>query len=256
LTIAITSFFLLGLGIAIAPMAFSQQSSVITPGPVRIGGGITPMVRIGSAQTITPNQPIAPASGVANVPQAIASPSPAPVATPASGIIDKVNYYTVKGDSADALANQMKRLGYQEPGADPAQDRFYGGTRYRPDYTLVTVQQGGNCTAAASTLTTTITKTLPQWPDAESASPILASQWKTFMEALVRHEEHHRQLGIQAHHEIRQILDTAVAPDCNAVTALVQQQVSDVMRRHQQLNQEIDDRTQHGILEGAVFPPA
>lgn len=238
--IVLASCFFIGLGLATLPLI--QGSSAITPDPVRIGGGITPVARIG-----TPGEAIKP--------NAI-TPTLTPAPSASAGVVERLNQYPIQGQTAEELASQMKRLGVQEPNSQPLpfQPRFYGGTLYTSVPELIPQQQGDRCSAAGSRLTTTITQTMPLWSDKAIASPELQIHWNKFYEALKYHESHHRDLGVQMHQQIRHILDTTTAKDCQTLVALVNQQIGDVTRQHSQLNDEYDRTTNHGMNQGAVFP--
>ena len=252
LAIALVGCFVIGLGLATLPL--TQRSSAITPNPVRIGGGITPVAQIGTpGQAIKPNA-IAPAPAQ----PIIASPTVTPAPSVPTGVVEQLNQYSIQGQTAEELANQMKRLGFQEPNSQPLpfQPRFYGGTLYTSVPELMPQQQGDRCSAGESRLTTTITQTMPLWTDKAIASPELQASWDKFYAALKAHEDHHRDLGVQMHREIRQILNTTTAPDCQTLVALVNQQIGQLTQRHAQLNAEYDRTTNHGMNQGAVFPPA
>lgn len=104
----------------------------------------------------------------------------------------KISYYTVGGNSAAALVQQLDARAPSHGGA-----RAFGHIDGRPGYTGRLVQ-GVSCRVENLTVTAQFKMTLPRLASGTELSNALSGQWKSFETFVRRHEERHRAIWIDA----------------------------------------------------------
>jgi predicted secreted Zn-dependent protease len=100
-----------------------------------------------------------------------------------------------------------------------------------------------------------ISTTLPRWTPSKDASPELVARWRTYMHALVLHENSHGAIAIQAGRDIeRQLLALPHQPSADALKQLVESTGQQVLKEARDKENRFDEQTQHGMKQGARFP--
>lgn len=194
-------------------------------------------------------------------PTATAVPQPtAPVQPPSApvqpqsvatgGFKVSEEFYTITGTTAEDLRKQV----FQVAGPiDPVTGkRFSAYTRWRVKWVLNPQQQGDRC-LLNPVVSGWATKTMPSWNGFTDSLP-LQFQWQVFIKALDEHEDGHVAHGRNAYQELQQTLPILSAPTCNALTRVADQRGADIIQKWAQADSEYDQRTNHGVTQGAIFP--
>jgi predicted secreted Zn-dependent protease len=97
--------------------------------------------------------------------------------------------------------------------------------------------------------------TLPAWQNENTGSAETRTQWQRYVAALTRHEQGHRQHGVDAAHEIDNAIGTLPPTgNCDALGTKANAAGSDIIRKYNQRDLDYDRDTRHGATQGARFP--
>lgn len=175
------------------------------------------------------------------------------VANPSQANISlKTNYYTVKGKTAEELRAHMNRLGPLDPLSNRRYDAY---TAWNVQWRYRTVNKNNRCYLHSPTVNTSITMTLPQWNLSANTSGQLKQKWSTYIQALLNHENGHKQHGISAGEEILQLLRQINSySSCQSLQQAANQTGHDIISKYSQKDIIYDQKTRYGATQGAVFP--
>lgn len=158
-------------------------------------------------------------------------------------------YYYVDGASASVLAAQIDQTG---PAADGK--RYAGKTKWDVQWKFKHEQQGVTCTMKQVAVAIGIAQTLPKWRGEAKGATALKMRWRQFVEALVRHEDGHKQHGLAAGREIEATLIAAKpASNCEDLTAAANAAAEAIVKKYQALDDDYDHKTDHGRSQGATL---
>jgi len=108
------------------------------------------------------------------------------------------------------------------------------------------------CSAARVTLEGRSRVTLPDWTNVEMAPSYARAEWSRHLQALRAHEQEHVDIAKRA---AREMIDTIEAlppePTCTAFERRAKQVADAFHQRAHRENAAYDDRTRHGLAEGA-----
>jgi predicted secreted Zn-dependent protease len=160
------------------------------------------------------------------------------------------SYYYIDGPSATVLSVQLDKHG--PVGADGK--RHPGRTRWDIKWKVQPVQHGITCTIEAVSIIVGIAQTLPRWRGQDRGSTSLKARWADFVESLQRHEEVHKQHGVQAGKDIEAKL-RALEPvsNCEDLESRADQAAQAVVSKYQTLDATYDRETAYGRNEGATL---
>ena len=160
------------------------------------------------------------------------------------------SYYYIDGPSATVLTAQLDNHG--PVGADGK--RHPARTRWDIKWKVQSAQHGTSCTVDGVAVIIGIAQTFPRWRSEDKGSTSLKARWGKFIDALQRHEEVHKQHGVQAGKEIEAAL-RAVPPasNCEDLELRADQAAQGVVSKFQSLDAAYDRDTSHGRAEGATL---
>ena len=82
----------------------------------------------------------------------------------------------------------------------------------------------------------------------------MKSRWTSFLEALRRHEEEHKEHGLKAAREIETVvLAVKPASNCEDLGAAANAAAEAIVAKYQALDEEYDRKTDHGRNQGATL---
>jgi predicted secreted Zn-dependent protease len=172
-------------------------------------------------------------------------------AHPEPAVRIRYEYYDVSGRSAHELRQCMNRH----------ENRWTDGTPYdalttwkvKSDYNLE--EENGLCRVAFVKVSVDIVHKLPRWVNRSEATPELVERWDRYLRAVMIHEEGHKNFGILAASETEKAISGMRAiGGCEELRGLVETRVDDLIDRIKKQEREYDNRTDHGRLQGVVFP--
>lgn len=161
------------------------------------------------------------------------------------------NYYYIHGKSATVLAAQLDRNG--PPDANGK--RYAGRTRWDVQWKFNNQQQGETCGLKDVVIAVGIAQTLPRWGEEDNGeATALKVRWQKFAEALKRHEDGHKELGLKAGAEIEAaLLGVKPASNCEDLGKAANAAANKVIEKYRQQDKDYDRSTDHGRKQGAVL---
>jgi predicted secreted Zn-dependent protease len=94
---------------------------------------------------------------------------------------------------------------------------------------------------------------LPQLHPDSAAAADDVQEWERHTNALWRHEEGHAVRALRAGTELRDSLLQLRTPTCAELSSAISRATTKVLTRYRVLQSEYDERTQHGLRQGAVL---
>jgi predicted secreted Zn-dependent protease len=169
----------------------------------------------------------------------------------APSIRDSVDYRDVSGDTETALVAALKG----SASADSAGDRFFAHTHWRLTWNFRVESGNGSCRLASATTELDVDMTLPRWDAPPSASPELVKRWNTFMKALRKHEDGHRDIAVAAANAIeKHAVKAAPETSCEMLKKTLSQIADSTLHEYRDRENSYDTTTMHGRTQGATFP--
>lgn len=190
-----------------------------------------------------PPSPISPSTPAANNEQDI----PKPVVTMV------YDYYPIHGSSSSDIQSAMTQHG---PWSEVEEQHYFANTEWRVKWSYDYQISERGCEISNLEGSVDITFTLPQWNAPTAASTSLVSAWNQFIVALQIHENGHMRHGVLAAQDVLQTLsELSPTPSCETLKTTARIAARRVVRQYNQQDIEYDRETNHGLTQGAVFPP-
>lgn len=172
-------------------------------------------------------------------------------ARPEPAVRIRYEYYDVKGRNAHELRLSMDRH----------ENRCADGTAYdaltiwkvRSQYDLA--GENGQCRVASVKVSIEVVHRLPRWVNRSEAAPGLVERWDRYLQAVMVHEEGHKDFGITAARETEGVISgMAATQGCEELRRVLQTRVDELIDRIRKRELEYDKRTDYGRNQGVVFP--
>ena len=161
------------------------------------------------------------------------------------------DYYDIEGRTAAGLREQMNIYGVVW--TDGNIYDAYTGWDVKWNYRYRLADDG--CSINSVTTTLTVEFRLPRWVNRASAPSALKAKWDAYLQSLKRHENGHKDFGIQAAIEIeRSIAGLDPAVTCDALAKTANQLGRRILSEYAAKERAYDARTNFGETQGAVFP--
>ncbi|HEX7953263.1 MAG TPA: DUF922 domain-containing protein [Burkholderiales bacterium] len=162
----------------------------------------------------------------------------------------QTSYYYIDGPSATVLAAQLDQMGPAGSGGV----RYAGRTRWDIDWKFRHEQKGTVCSMTQVAVAVGIAQTMPKWRGESKGAPALKALWSRFIGALQRHENGHKEHGLQAGREIEAaVLATRPASNCEDLAASANAAAQAIIDKYKRLDEEYDRTTNHGRDQGATL---
>lgn len=160
------------------------------------------------------------------------------------------NYYSISGENAAQLREQMNQLGYKTSrGSFDAVTYWYVYWKY--DYK----KTNGSCGIDNPKVKVDIKFTMPKWNRDTNFEVGLTDHWNRYITALQLHEDGHRDHGIGAGKDILQVLKQQPSyPSCDEMGTAANAAAQETIALYNQKDIDYDRETGHGATQGARFP--
>ncbi|NEO85094.1 MAG: DUF922 domain-containing Zn-dependent protease [Spirulina sp. SIO3F2] len=160
---------------------------------------------------------------------------------------NKYTYYEIQGYTAQEVRQSIhNEAHFLISGVDNEQSNAVAYTRFHPNWVLETQTIGSSCWILKIKITAHADYTYPKWVNYDQGSLELKDAWDRYMRHLVRHEEHHTAIDMQAMAELqRQVLQTSGYPSCpegyRAVYKLSRQLYATTRAKHKHFHETEND---------------
>ena len=162
----------------------------------------------------------------------------------------KHSFYPVSGRTSRDLKEQMKRNG---PGAE---SKIWGDarTKWQVNWNYGLMPVPGGCRIHKVATSVHVTFIMPRWTDPSDGNPELREKWNTFVKALQRHEDGHKEHGIHAAQEIEsRVAGLQPMGSCGEVQKAANTLANGIVEKYKRQDLYYDIQTLHGTTQGAVF---
>jgi predicted secreted Zn-dependent protease len=172
--------------------------------------------------------------------------------TQGPAIHDTIQYHDIEGDTAAALLAALKRVAYAKPSGDTF---AAANTKWRLRWNVSVQPTKNGCALDAATTELDVEMNLPRWTPPAGARPGLVKSWDTFAAAVRKHEDGHREIAIDAVHEVdRRLQGVRSARSCDALRKNLSRVAESVVREYREKDNSYDVTTMHGRTQGVTFP--
>jgi len=174
-------------------------------------------------------------------------------AGPGLHLIEVDSIYEIRGRDHDELLREMRRRG---PGIDDIGTRFgVHVAQWRWSYTFRTGGGHDRCHVADASVLLRSVIVLPKWVDRAGAPREVGRDWPRFVEALTVHESGHRNRAKEQGVRLWQSLLGLQGDTCEALETVVSEIAMRVVGEGEAAQLEYDRETDHGLRQGAAWPP-
>jgi predicted secreted Zn-dependent protease len=169
-------------------------------------------------------------------------------ATPKVNI--NTEYYSIYGSTANELRNEMNtKSSIKQSG-----NTYDAYTSWFVNWRFNWNENNGQCSMTSVKSTVKVNFTLPKWENSNSAAVNLKQRWKPYYNALIAHENGHKDFGINAAKEVEKRLSVLSAKNCSSLKSKANSLGKKIIDKYVTLEKEYDKNTNHGMKDGAVFP--
>jgi predicted secreted Zn-dependent protease len=160
-----------------------------------------------------------------------------------------VQFYDVAGASSEALRTQLRELGPRD-----ASGRWAAATRWNVSWSFPYLQSEVGCVAGPVNVYLALSFTYPRWATPGQGSPDLAARWQRYLDAVIQHENGHRDIALEGAEALRQALTSLPpTPTCEQFGQSVQATANNFMTHSNERQVQYDQLTSHGASQGAVL---
>lgn len=154
--------------------------------------------------------------------------------------------YKIEGDD---LADLRDALRTHALSSETGGSHGHTHSQIEISYQPLADEQG--CRAHGLRVGLDITTTLPDWPTQQQAPDELRKRWQSMIDALIRHEDVHREHAMEAARDLRRSLAAiGTLPDCRALRREVDRNFLRVTMRCEFRDARYDKQTRNGLEQG------
>jgi len=158
----------------------------------------------------------------------------------------ETHYYEVDGKTARAIRQDMNRK---------RSGRYDAYTKWWVKWHFYWKESPAQCTLTRVNVDISIKFNLPKLASDSQANREVKQRWQAYYQALIAHENGHRDLGVEAATVIEQALLTMdSAASCPLLKKQANALAHGIIDDYIAKNKQYDLDTNHGINTGAVFP--
>ena len=160
------------------------------------------------------------------------------------------SYYTVEGMTVREISRALTENG---PRAGDA--IYYATTTSQTGFTYRRVERGAHCRLENVGVKTDVVMLLPQWLQRDDAPEDLRRAWDEFLDRLLTHEGEHYRIVDQSTRRLYRALKGMRATNCSMLDSQAKATIEEISQQQTDLNLRFDERTRHGMDDGAAWPP-
>ena len=159
--------------------------------------------------------------------------------------------YPVTGTTASALLRAMRARALR----DRTGEAVFALATWNVTWSYRYRTRSGSCSIADLTVRADIRVLLPKWRPPATADPALVQRWRSFGEALRRHERGHELNAIRVARRTRAaLLALGSRSTCTKLEHAADAAGRKIGDAGRDRDRDYDDETDHGATRGAVFP--
>ncbi|MBT4077712.1 MAG: DUF922 domain-containing Zn-dependent protease [Gammaproteobacteria bacterium] len=159
----------------------------------------------------------------------------------------QTEYFTVTGNDSNSLYQSLQKNGpIGENG-----DRYHAVTRWKARWSYSWRETSRWCQLSGVEVSLDIDYLLPKFKALESKPEHLKKSWDNYFQALFKHEQQHKDYGVQAANELEQaLLAINERQACSTLQNNMADTAQQILDKYDQLEKEFDRVTNHGLNQG------
>ncbi len=163
----------------------------------------------------------------------------------------KTDYYLIGGRTASEIRNNIDReKPVRENGAG-----YDAYTEWFVEWNYWWDQSNDSCTIKKVETKVDVQFILPKLKTSGTLPKVLRQKWETYMKALLRHEDGHKNISVRAANEIESnILNMTSRRTCRKLEIDANHIGNELLKKYRVIEKEYDRKSNHGMNDGAVFP--
>lgn len=161
-------------------------------------------------------------------------------------------YYEVQGKTVTEIKTSLNN---NSPIFENGR-KFHARTNWNFKWNFSWQEFSNSCKITSVKTSLDIKYIFPKLTNYSSLSPSLKKQWDQYYQALVKHEEGHKNLAIKAAKDIENnILQLGQKNTCQNLEKEANNLGNKILQESNKQQQKYDQETNHGEKTGAIFPP-
>ncbi len=161
----------------------------------------------------------------------------------------ETRYYPVKGKNLQEIYQGLQRNG---PNGDRGKT-FHAHTEWDIQWSYRWIESDDACRITEVDVDIKISLLLPRLANPNSLEDSVKSSWGRYYKALLEHEEHHKEYGIKAAHELDDKLRSLPPQECFGMQNRLSDFAQEIVGKYDAMEKAYDLETNHGINEGVVL---
>lgn len=163
------------------------------------------------------------------------------------------DYYPISGSTVTALQSQMDEFG---PLSQLEQRHYIADVNWHVRWSYDYAMTDRGCTVTSAEGSVDVTFRLPWWNVPTGTSGSVVSAWNQFLGALQIHENGHMDHGVAAANAVMHTLKQFPSySSCPELIEAANTATREIIQHYNHQDVAYDNMTQHGLTQGAVFPP-
>lgn len=159
-------------------------------------------------------------------------------------------YFSVAGHDSASIRQSIQRSGPTGTNGTT----YHAHTRKDIQWDYRWIESSSFCRINRINVSIEVEYLLPQLQNPEALDSLLLDRWNDYSQALFKHEQRHKDFGIQAAHELENELLSIQQMPCPQLHHMVSKKADTILKKYDDLDLEYDRKTRHGINEGIVLP--
>ncbi len=160
----------------------------------------------------------------------------------------QTRYYPVSGQDPASIYRSL-----QANGPTGSKGSYHAHTQWDIRWGYRWIEADDQCRLTRIDVSIDINFLLPQLQGIDTLPEPVRASWDRYYQALLRHEEHHKDYGIKAAHELEHRLLAVEPQSCFGLENRLKTLARGVIDKYDAMEQEYDRETDHGVKEGVVL---
>ena len=166
-------------------------------------------------------------------------------------ISTKKTYYQVTGNTV----NEIRKSLYNNTTIIEKGQKYHAYTKWYVKWSFNWQKSPNSCQISSVKTKVDVQYTLPKLITYSSLSPSIKGKWSKYYQALINHEQGHKNFGVNAAREIEKSISNMEKRDnCHQLEKDANHIGQKIIKKYVQQEKKYDQVTHHSISQGAVFP--
>ena len=173
------------------------------------------------------------------------------MANASSAISIQTSFYAVSGNDSSSIHRSIQLNGPVGKNGK----RYHAVTKWNTQWSYRWIETGSLCRLTRVDVDLDVEYLLPELTSINSKPERLKKNWEKYFQALFKHEQQHKNYGVQAANELeKELLSIKDQQTCTMLEALLASTARKVLDKYDRIEKEFDRVTNHGLNQGIKLP--